>query len=485
MMLHFTKDEETFMRFALELFISLPELSNLKCIGVDLESAIFNGFKAVFRELEGLICVRHINGRDAIKIDKLIAKSTGKKDLKEKAKAEILMDIYGVKNGASYDMGLAEAFDTEDFEGKLRSLEDKWEGLCPGFYSWFQRKRKNSFCSSVIQSAREGTDIAGLFYQNDIESMHHVEKLKQCFKKLSVVEAIASLEKLLKRQDEQEVLAIYGAGSYVLAEPYKTKFGRDSAVWHSWNSERKQQHVDAMRKFKPSISNSFTKPKNCGRKPGQTVRDRKRLTPDVITDRLENVPPPKVVVSTKDPSTVETTTKSPVICTTTANSLTTCTETMDSPAPCATTTNSSTTRTTTTTTVSPITPENGSNIRFVDPRKDPPQVFEAHLRKNLPRSIEKCRGACGVKITPNDQGMLIRTYGTTRWTNKRTGQEESRHGPMYIHFRDDCLKRFNSSTHYGLNEIFEYAKITIDKKEQSGLNEAEKDFLKSLGVRFE
>ena len=79
-------------------------------------------------------------------------------------------------------------------------MEVKWEGLCIGFYAWF--------CSSVIQSAREGTDIVGLFYQNDIESMHHVEKLKQCFQMLSVVEVIASLEKLLKRQDEQANLDI-------------------------------------------------------------------------------------------------------------------------------------------------------------------------------------------------------------------------------------------------------------------------------------
>ena len=57
-MFHFMKHDETFMRFALEFFTSHPEISNLKCIGVDLESAIFNGFKAVFPNLGGLICVR-------------------------------------------------------------------------------------------------------------------------------------------------------------------------------------------------------------------------------------------------------------------------------------------------------------------------------------------------------------------------------------------------------------------------------------------
>ena len=127
------------------------------------------------------------------------------------------MDIYGVKNGASYDVGLAEAFDNEDFEGKQHSLKDAGESLYPGFYSRFQRKRKNSFCSSIIQSAREGRDVVGLFYQNDIESIH-VEILKQCFHKLSVVEVIASFEEFLKRQDEQEVLAMYGEQDHMFSQ---------------------------------------------------------------------------------------------------------------------------------------------------------------------------------------------------------------------------------------------------------------------------
>ena len=59
------------------------------------------------------------------------------------------------------------------------------------------------------------------------------------------------------------------------------------------------------------------------------------------------------------------------------------------------------------------------------------------------------------------------------WTNKRTGKEESRHGPMYIYFHDDRLQRFDGGSHCGLNESFECGKITIDNKEQSELNEIE------------
>ena len=70
------------------------------------------------------------------------------------------------------------------------------------------------FCSSIIQSAREGSDIVGLFYQNDVESMHYVEKLKQSFQKLSLLEVINCLQKILTRQEEEEIRAIHGASTY-------------------------------------------------------------------------------------------------------------------------------------------------------------------------------------------------------------------------------------------------------------------------------
>ena len=59
------------------------------------------------------------------------------------------------------------------------------------FMFWFlSLKRYNNFVNSVIASAREGTSVSQLFYQNDIESKHFVEKLAQCFKKETVLVVI-------------------------------------------------------------------------------------------------------------------------------------------------------------------------------------------------------------------------------------------------------------------------------------------------------
>ena len=86
------------------------------------------------------------------------------------------------------------------------------------------------------------------------------------------------------------------------------------------------------------------------------------------------------------------------------------------------------------------------------------------------------------KIAQND-GMLIKTYGTTRWTDKKTGKEMSKYGPMYIHFNETCLKR-HTKKYYSLEEKFDYSIITLADETRNNLSDEEKDFLTELGITF-
>ena len=63
-MKHFTKDENTFMRFALEILASNSKLYEIKRIGVDMESAIYNRFKKAVPSISRLVCARHLKVRD-------------------------------------------------------------------------------------------------------------------------------------------------------------------------------------------------------------------------------------------------------------------------------------------------------------------------------------------------------------------------------------------------------------------------------------
>ena len=102
---------------------------------------------------------------------------------RQKTSSEIIKDIYGTRVGNFYKYRLVKSMDPDDFKVKLESLKDCLDVLCPDFYNWFLRKQL--FMKSIIQSAREATDI----------NEHAVEKRNQGFKKESVVRAISNLKK--------------------------------------------------------------------------------------------------------------------------------------------------------------------------------------------------------------------------------------------------------------------------------------------------
>ena len=139
-MLHFTKDDGTCGRFALELLSANPCLKDLKTLGVDLEAAIYSGFKSLIPGLGRLICVRHLMKRDELKLRDLLPKTGRNIADRRRATSEIIKDIYGSKVDNYYEYGLAESIDSEEFD--VKSLKDRWESLCPGFFNWSVARRK-------------------------------------------------------------------------------------------------------------------------------------------------------------------------------------------------------------------------------------------------------------------------------------------------------------------------------------------------------
>ena len=229
-----------------------------------------------------------LNTEGQKKLDKLLSRLKQNAASHQQAKFIILQDICESRTGGFYEFGLTDAFNKDDFVVKQASLQKKWNLLCLEFFGWFKMKRSDFFVEIVIQSARDGSDVRGLYYQKDIESLHHVEKMNQTFEKKAVKEAIGNIQKLSDRQDSEEARAIYGAGSYVLSTAYK-QCSVTSATWHNWIIEQKKDHVIKFQNYKPNVSDNFQKPKNAGRKANYAKRIRTSPNPDIVIDRLEEV----------------------------------------------------------------------------------------------------------------------------------------------------------------------------------------------------
>ena len=78
--------------------------------------------------------------------------------------------------------------------------------------------------------------------------------------------------------------------------------------------------------------------------------------------------------------------------------------------------------------------------------------------------------------------MVVRSYGRITWTDKSTGEEKAKFGPMYIHLHENCLKNF-SETFYAPGQSFNFSKIKIDPKTKEKLTEADKTLLSPLGIK--
>ena len=83
-----------------------------------------------------------------------------------------------------------------------------------------------------------------------------------------------SFQQLLEQQKTEENRAIYDVSLYSLANIYKS-YWVDSARWHSWDEETRENHIKNMRSYSPKPSDSFNKPSDSRKNPGSTIRTRK------------------------------------------------------------------------------------------------------------------------------------------------------------------------------------------------------------------
>ena len=107
-----------------------PKMKGLKCIGTDLEKAIFNGFSSQINSLKLLLCVRHLQINDKKKLG----------DLKASNSKEIMADIYGRQYDIIKEFGLADSKDPEDLAIRLKSLKKSGRIFVQGFMNGFVKK---------------------------------------------------------------------------------------------------------------------------------------------------------------------------------------------------------------------------------------------------------------------------------------------------------------------------------------------------------
>ena len=103
---------------------------------------------------------------------------------------------------------------------------------------------------------------------------------------LSSTDVNGALKKIVERQQDDEIRALYGSESYQLSKEY-CRFSVDSLKCHTMSSEEGKKHVLVFRCYKLLLEDQFKKPKQSSRKPSDRTRKRKP-EPEILIDRLED-----------------------------------------------------------------------------------------------------------------------------------------------------------------------------------------------------
>ena len=86
------------------------------------------------------------------------------------------------------------------------------------------------------------------------------EKKEQLFKKGDLSDAVSTMKAIIERQQNEEIMALYGSGPYKLSKEFK-RFEKESVVWHSMTEGDRRKHVERFQSYKPTLEDYFIKPK--------------------------------------------------------------------------------------------------------------------------------------------------------------------------------------------------------------------------------
>ena len=164
----------------------------------------------------------------------------------------VLADIYGRKYSITIDTDLM----TQRYEWLIYVAwitQRKLGKFIPRTSQVVCQQEKSNFRNSVIEGAGKNTNAHGLFYKNSIECQHYLKKKERRLRKGTVKDAKKMLKSLVE-------------SPYRLSHHYK-KFEVDPLKWHSMDSEAWVKHAEWFLRYRPTLDDTFDRPKSSGRKP--------------------------------------------------------------------------------------------------------------------------------------------------------------------------------------------------------------------------
>ena len=242
---HTEKTYEAFHLFFSSLLKLEPSLINLVAVGTDGDPAMEKAIAAVFPDtLIHLRCFIHMKDNIRRKLTELL--------LPQSVREDIIRDIFGFQHGSTYTQGILDAEDPADFDGRLASLQVKWEELettahphqRPCFYNWILRYEANVMKSSMIASVHTAAGLGcppTKYTTNGNECLNNIAQAHADYRRCSWIQ-FNNMYDLVILQSKEVEKAVYGMGEYKFCSQYDF-LQVDSSRWFLKTIEQRQKHL--------------------------------------------------------------------------------------------------------------------------------------------------------------------------------------------------------------------------------------------------
>lgn len=220
--LHKRKLASSYKNLPLLMIKYRPALNGVLVYGADGEENLFKAFGDVFGDARHLRCDIHLRDNIQQKLSEL--------GVTKEHSIEIMSDIFGRNSGDKREGGLVDCTSSEEFDKACEFAVKKWANYSKGkeFVQYFLGARSDVLRKSCRADIRS---MCGLGYppriytQNANECMTRLIKHKKPThygeNALTLMEYVERIKSEVRRQQDEQFLAVIGRGEYKLKKEFK------------------------------------------------------------------------------------------------------------------------------------------------------------------------------------------------------------------------------------------------------------------------
>lgn len=200
------------------------KLQDVQVFGTDGDPALIEAFSHNFHSAKQLRCFIHLK--------KNIAEKLRDRGIPSSETQEFLADIFGRRSGITFEEGLVDSSDGDDFDVRLASCELVWsarEGPYArqgqvSFFDYFKMQYSSVIRNTMLKDLRTFAGLGsppGSFTTNGCESLNAVIKRKVNYKATEWPEFNNQLKEIVDGQRDEAIRSLSGRGQFRLCEQYR------------------------------------------------------------------------------------------------------------------------------------------------------------------------------------------------------------------------------------------------------------------------